>query len=201
MEVRTLTNQRATEIDSKEQTGQAKAVLMQRRSPNKLGKNQFTFEKSLTPYSMKYALAETLLKQGKTITATATMTGLCRNTVMKVKNGEIKLANEWVSALKGHESAKHTFLSNLILDSINSRDLEKASLLQKVTSSSILIDKRRLLDGESTANVNHLASLDNLSNMAQEIAQTMSKFEALEVPQIEAQNAPESHQNGAENKP
>lgn len=184
--MRSITSQNI-EIGSDEQTGQARAVLIQpkRKGTNKLGKNQFSFEKSLTPYSVKYALADVLLKQGKTLKVTALMTGLCINTVIKVRDGQIKLANEWVQAIKGTESAKHTFLSNTILDSITTTDIEKASLLQKVTSSSILIDKRRLLDGESTQNVNHLASLDNLSALASGLDKTLSKMDAIDVESVE----------------
>lgn len=191
MEVTTATEIKTRIIDDPGQHGNAKAVLLGRKNKpnNPTGKNQFTFERSLTPYSIKYALADTLLKQGKTIKETCLMTSLSNGTVQRIKKGEIKLSDQWVQAIKGHESNKHTFLSNLILDSINQNDLNKASLLQKVTSSSILIDKRRLLDGESTQNVNHLASLDNLSNMAQDIARTMGKFEVIEAqenPPIEA---------------
>jgi hypothetical protein len=178
--------QSANIVGSENQTGQAKAVILQpkRKPTNPNGNNQFTFEKSLTPYSVKYCLADTLIKQGKTIKYTCQMTGLSPTTVMRVKKGEIKLASEWVANIKKQESAKHTFLSNTILDAITSEDISKASLLQKVTSSSILIDKRRILDGEPGIIVNHLANLDNLSAMVNDLNNTSNKINALEAEQI-----------------
>ena len=44
-------------------------------------------------------------------------------------------------------------LGNTIMASISEEDLEKASLLQKTTSISQIIDKARLLGGKSTSNV------------------------------------------------
>ena len=169
------------EIGSLNQTPQAKAVLNahkigKRKSPNVNGKNQFSDENTLTPYSVKFALADAMLKEGRRVKDVASLSGLCIQTVVRIKKGERKIASTWVDAIKKNESAKHTFLSNTILDSINQNDINKASLLQKVTSSSILIDKRRLLDGESTQNVNHLASLDQLSSIASQLASTKAKL-------------------------
>jgi len=167
------------EIGSDNATGQAKAVLNahNRRSNNKHGRNQFSDDKTLTPYSMKFALADALLQEGRMVKDVVRLSGLCIETVTRIKKGERKVSQIWVDALKKNESAKHTFLSNTILDSISKSDIEKASLLQKVTSSSILIDKRRLLDGESTQNVSHLASLDNLSQLAMGLQKTRDALE------------------------
>ena len=44
-------------------------------------------------------------------------------------------------------------LATTILSSISDDDLENASLLQKTTSLSMLIDKSRLLEGKSTQNI------------------------------------------------
>ena len=47
-------------------------------------------------------------------------------------------------------------LSSHILGAITEDDVKKASLLQKTTASSQLIDKARLLDGESTEVIDHV---------------------------------------------
>lgn len=175
------------EIGSPYATPQAKAVLNahKRKSPNVNGKNQFSDENTLTPYSVKFALADAMLKEGRKVKDVARLSGLCIQTVVRVKKGERKISSQWVDAIKKNESAKHTFLSNTILDSITKADIDKASLLQKVTSSSILIDKRRLLDGESTQNVNHLASLDNLSALASGLDKTLDKMNVIDVENVE----------------
>ncbi len=157
------------EIDHFTKTPQAKAVFRahilaksKRKNNNLTGKNQFSFEKNITPYSLKYSLASSLLAEGKSISYICTYTGLCKETVSKIKKGEIKLLNKWADEIKLHETGKMTFLAHTIFDSVNQGDLDKASLLQKITSGSILIDKRRLLAGESTENISHLAKLDML---------------------------------------
>ena len=47
-------------------------------------------------------------------------------------------------------------ISSHILGSISEEDIKKASLLQKTTASSQLIDKARLLDGEATEVIDHV---------------------------------------------
>ena len=47
-------------------------------------------------------------------------------------------------------------LSSHILGAISEEDVKKASLLQKTTASSQLIDKARLLDGEATEVIDHV---------------------------------------------
>jgi hypothetical protein len=59
------------------------------------------------------------------------------------------------------------------LDSIKASDIEKASLLQRVTASGIATDKYRLLSGQSTENVSMKVSpleADALESIAQEAA-------------------------------
>lgn len=171
------------EIDHFTKTPQAKAVFLahkRNKSNNKLGKNQFSIENTITPYSMRYSLASALLSEGKSISYVVNYTGLCKETVSRIKRGEIKLLNKWVDAIKTHETGKITFLSHSILDSVNQGDLDKASLLQKVTSASILIDKRRLLAGESTENVNHLAKLDVLFSKRDEAKNVLGKLKSVD---------------------
>ena len=47
---------------------------------------------------------------------------------------------------------KAYFLANTVMSSINDDDIKKASLLQKTTAAGIMIDKARLIDGQSTEN-------------------------------------------------
>jgi hypothetical protein len=135
----------------------------QNKSNNKRGLNQFSVHNTLTPYGLRFIHAKTLIDEGKTVDQIMASTGLCRESVVRVKKGEIKLADSWVEAAKRVESKKLTFLSNTILDSINEKDLNSASLLQKTTAASQLIDKRRLIDGESTQNVAHAGLIDTLA--------------------------------------
>jgi hypothetical protein len=63
--------------------------------------------------------------------------------------------SDLVSQVKKNLSSKAYLLSNTILGAISDKDIETASLASKVTSSAILIDKGRLLDGDSTENHLH----------------------------------------------
>ena len=60
--------------------------------------------------------------------------------------------HELAETVKNHLADKQYLLSNTILGSVSDADIERASLKDKVLSSSILIDKARLIDGESTEN-------------------------------------------------
>lgn len=159
----------------------ATRAILKKRSNNSKGSNQYSYEKSLTPYSIRYALAKSVLDQGKTITEAVRYSGLCKETVSRIKHGVIKLADEVVASIKAHESRKLAYLGNHILDSINDKDIEKSSLLQKVTASSILIDKRRLLDNQSTSNVSVISALESMSNMESSHDEILNKLKAITV--------------------
>ena len=60
--------------------------------------------------------------------------------------------HELAETVKNHLADKQYLLSNTILGSVSDADIERASLKDKILSSSILIDKARLIDGESTEN-------------------------------------------------
>lgn len=167
-------------IDHFDKSPATKAIL-KKRSNNAKGSNQYSYEKSLTPYSIRYALAKSVLDQGKTITEAVRYSGLCKETVSRIKHGVIKLADEVVANIKQHESRKLAYLGNHILDSINEKDIEKSSLLQKVTASSILIDKRRLLDNQSTSNVSVISALESMSNMESSHDEILNKLKAITV--------------------
>lgn len=59
---------------------------------------------------------------------------------------------ELADNVKSNLANKQYLLSNSILSAISDEDIARASLKDKVISSSIMIDKARLIDGESTEN-------------------------------------------------
>ena len=60
--------------------------------------------------------------------------------------------NDLVERIKTGLPNKAYFLANTVMSSINDDDIKKASLLQKTTAAGIMIDKARLIDGQSTEN-------------------------------------------------
>lgn len=64
-------------------------------------------------------------------------------------------------------------MGNTIMASISEEDLEKASLLQKTTAVSQIIDKARLLGGKSTSNIAHAYELAGMGapQIAEELTQ------------------------------
>lgn len=123
-----------------------------RKSNNKNGHNQWTQKDFIEPYTIRYARAKVYLDQGKTLKEINQLTGLSNTTLVNIRHGRIKPEKYLVEQLKKGESAKISLIAHTILDSINQDDYDKASLLQKTTAFSQLVDKRRLLDGQSTSN-------------------------------------------------
>lgn len=157
---------------------QEKTSLVKR--PNNLfGRNGFTKENKpgLTPYTLKYMYAMSLIDEGKTIREIQYATGLCKQTINRLKKGEIKLATEIISQVKKYESAKLSTITHTILDAITDEDLHKASLLQKTTAASQLIDKRRLIDGESTENVSVQSMLKNMNAYSDKLADRLKEID------------------------
>ncbi len=144
---------------------------------NKRGRNQFSKAAwDSTPYAMKYIQAKVMLDQGKTYEQIKGVTGLSSATIAKVSKGEIEISPSWTKQLKSVESSKLTDLTHQILDSITPDVISKSSLLQRTTAAAQLIDKRRLIDGESTANVLHA---DLVSTLADDRARLMHQLEQL----------------------
>lgn len=170
------------EIDHFTKTPEARAMFNRPRKVNNniKGINQYSIINNFVPYPLKYAIADALLKDNKTITYVMNYTGLTKETVCKLKNGEIKLHSKVADKIKEHEQDNLVFLGNSILDNITQEDLEKASLLQKTTSYCQLLDKRRLLAGESTENVNHLAKLDVLFSKRDEAKSVLGKLKSVD---------------------
>lgn len=141
------------------------------------GRNQFSKAAwDTTPYSLKYIQAKTLLNEGKTYKHITAVTGLSSTTIARVSKGEIEISPSWIKPLKSAESSKLSVLIHSILDSITPDVIEKSSLLQRTTAASQLVDKRRLIDGESTANILHA---DLVSTLADDRAQLMRTLEVL----------------------
>ena len=57
--------------------------------------------------------------------------------------------------IKKQLASKQYMLSNSILSAITDKDIERASLQQKIISSATLIDKARLIEGEATESIHH----------------------------------------------
>lgn len=144
---------------------------------NRAGRNQYSKQAwEETPYSLKYVMAKSMLDSGKTYAQVTAATGLSSATIAKISKGEIEISPSWIKPLKSIESAKLSALTHQILDSITPDDIAKASLLQRTTAAAQLIDKRRLIDGESTANVLHA---DLMSTLADDRARLMHQLEQL----------------------
>lgn len=155
------------------------SLTSKRVGRNPKGINRYTKADSsgLTPYSLKYLYAQTLIDEGKGYKEINSLTGLCHATIAKLKRGEIKLATNLVHIAKKHESQKLTTITHTILDAISASDLEKASLLQKTTAASQLIDKRRLIDGESTENVSVQSMAKTFSEYSDKLADRLKEIE------------------------
>ena len=99
----------------------------------------------------------------------------------------------WLNSIEGNQSlmdisglikkqlaSKQYVLSNNILSSITDGDIKKASLMQKVTSSSILLDKARLIEGEATESIHHFYSkqIESDDNII-DVTSSIDKLEAI----------------------
>src|SRR3990167_11108511 len=102
------------------------------------------------PYSMRFAKAKIMLDMGKTYDEIQAATGLCRESIHRVRTGEKEIEEGLQTALRKAEGNKITLLAHEVIDSIDGRTIEKASLLQRVVSVGTLIDKRELLEGIPT---------------------------------------------------
>lgn len=144
---------------------------------NRKGVNQYSRTAwENTPYSLKYVQAKSMLDAGKTYNQVTVVTGLSSRTIAKISKGEIEISPSWIKPLKSVESVKLSSLIHSILDSITPDDIARAPMYQRVTSAAILIDKRRLIDGESTANIAHA---DLMTTLADDRARLMHQLEQL----------------------
>jgi len=108
--------------------------------------------------------AKALSALGRSFRAIAAELHKSPHTVKKVLTGSAQVVEE-VKARKADLAELFEERSRQTLDAVTPGDIEKASLLQKATSSAIFLDKARLLKGESTLNV----SVDVLLGIAKEL--------------------------------
>lgn len=113
--------------------------------------NQYTSVLPDCPYSIRFATAQVLHEQGKSANEIIARTALNPGTIARIRKGEQSPFPHIVKKLRALEVDKLTFLHHRIIDGIVDSDIQKASLLQKVTAASILVDKRELLDGKPTS--------------------------------------------------
>jgi len=99
---------------------------------------------------MRFAKAKVMLELGKTYDEIQSATGLCRESIHRVRTGEKQIEEGLQVAMRKMEANKFTLLLHEITDSIDGRTIEKASLLQRVVSVGTLLDKRELLEGRPT---------------------------------------------------
>ena len=151
------------------------------RTRNKAGNNQFTRQRwDHTPYHLKFIQAKAMLDGGKSYDEVRTVTGLSTTTIAKVSKGEIELSPSWLKPIKSIESQKLTILIHQILDAITPEKLQASSATQLTTSAAILLDKRRLIDGETTHNIGHAGFLDVLSSDRDELMKRLNSIDGVQ---------------------
>ena len=149
-----------------------KPVALKRKAVNRYSRDAW----ESTPYALKYVQAKTMLDQGKTYDHITAVTGMSSATIAKVSKGEIEISPAWLKPVKSLESAKLTTIIHQLLDSITPEKLAATPTYQLTTSAAILIDKRRLIDGESTANILHA---DLIGTLADDRAKLLHQLEEL----------------------
>lgn len=96
----------------------------------------------------------TLAATGKSKLAIAKAMGRDPKTIRNVlKNPDMMIVKADIEAKL---ACKFEELTSAILDSVTEDDLEKASLQQKAISAATMLDKARLIRGQSTQNVHSL---------------------------------------------
>ena len=103
-------------------------------------------------------------------------------------------------ALTDHDnmmSAKLKILTHEIADAVTGTDIKKASLANKVICLGTIIDKVRLIDGQSTANISvnqQLTQINELSNQIKELESmlTVNNLTEGELIDREIPNTPDS---------
>lgn len=150
------------------------------KSNNRIGHNQFTARNnfSTSPYQLKFVQCKAMLDDGKTYDQIRAVTGMSHSTIARVSKGEIELSPSWVKSIKKVESNKLTGIIHAILDSITPDVIAASSLLQRTTAASQLVDKRRLIDGESTHNISHAGLIETLDADRAELMKRLATIEA-----------------------
>ena len=157
----------------------SKLVTSSKRPPNPRGHNQWTNADPVEPYTIRFIRAKSYLEQGKTLEETRRLTGLAVLTIRKIREGIISTDPRLVSEIKKAESSRLAVIGAKILDHAgNDETILKSSLLQATTAYSQLVDKRRLLDGQSTNNVAIHSTLDELSARGNDITEKLKDLTA-----------------------
>tara|TARA_Y100000310_G_scaffold182236_1_gene182309 strand:+ start:13463 stop:14041 length:579 start_codon:yes stop_codon:yes gene_type:complete len=81
---------------------------------------------------------------------------------------------------KKHEAHVIENIKRRIAESISEKDINKASLLQKLTSFGVLFDKGRLLEGKSTENIEEHHRIEELNQTKQELLKLVKGIEEAE---------------------
>jgi len=95
---------------------------------------------------------------GKTPSAIARSMGRSHHTLQKFLNRPG--TREQVSLQREELAGMFDGVAHRIVDSVNDTDIEKANLVQKMTSAGIAVDKAALLRGEMTPTINVTALLN-----------------------------------------
>jgi len=102
-------------------------------------------------------MALAMWSSGMTVKSISRMLGANYVTVLRWMNDSELLkeaqARNVIEKVKSVLSDKHYMLANTILSRVSDDDIDGAGLKEKVLSSSILIDKARLIEGKSTDNI------------------------------------------------
>lgn len=91
-------------------------------------------------------LALVMLEQGHTYERVIEATGLCRGTIAAVSRGRDAYTGDVATYMRGQEADKLTYLIGGILESIDDKDINAASLNQKAIAVGIFKDKRDGID-------------------------------------------------------
>lgn len=92
-----------------------------------------------------------LAANGASVNKISKQTGLHHNTVKKVLQQDDIVALK--TDIEGRLADKFELLAESILNSVSEDDLLKASLQQKSISAATMLDKSRLIRGQSTQNI------------------------------------------------
>lgn len=101
----------------------------------------------------KRDLACALMEAGKTYREIAVALDISVGSVHNIVREPTEITGSLVEHIKKRVSTRNYLLSEHILSAICDGDIIQASLMQKVTASAILIEKARLTEGLSTANI------------------------------------------------
>jgi len=110
---------------------------------------------TITNRTVRHTLIEIYLEQGYSLNKISKLLKCSKHTIIEVKRGKKIGSKLLATRLKEQLADKFTVHASMFLDYANQQDkLDKASTLQLVTAAGISVDKARLLNNESTMNVN-----------------------------------------------